>query len=30
MGLVVVRIAMGVFLLFEGIGKIGWFADSDP
>ncbi len=29
MGLVVVRIALGVFFLFEGIGKIGWFADSD-
>jgi uncharacterized membrane protein YphA (DoxX/SURF4 family) len=29
MGLVVVRIALGVFFLFEGIDKIGWFADSD-
>ena len=29
MGLVVVRIALGAFFLFEGIGKIGWFADSD-
>jgi uncharacterized membrane protein YphA (DoxX/SURF4 family) len=29
MGLVVVRIALGVFFLFEGIGKIGWLADSD-
>lgn len=30
MGLVVVRIALGVFFLFEGIDKIGWFADSQP
>ncbi len=29
MGLLVVRLALGVFFLFEGIGKIGWFADSD-
>jgi len=29
MGLVVVRIALGVFFLFEGIGKIGWFTDSE-
>jgi len=28
MGLVVVRMALGVFFLFEGIGKIGWLADS--
>ena len=30
MGLVVVRFALGVFFLFEGIGKIAWFASSDP
>jgi uncharacterized membrane protein YphA (DoxX/SURF4 family) len=28
MGLVVVRLALGVFLLFEGIGKLSWFADA--
>lgn len=28
MGLVVVRLALAVFLLFEGIGKLPWFADS--
>lgn len=28
MGLVVVRLALGLFFLFEGIGKLSWFADS--
>jgi uncharacterized membrane protein YphA (DoxX/SURF4 family) len=28
MGLVVVRLAVGLFLLFEGIGKISWLADA--
>jgi uncharacterized membrane protein YphA (DoxX/SURF4 family) len=30
MGLVTVRIALGVFFLFEGVSKIGWLANSDP
>ncbi len=30
MGLVVVRITLGVFFLFEGIGKIAWLGDSEP
>jgi uncharacterized membrane protein YphA (DoxX/SURF4 family) len=28
MGLVIVRIALGCFLLFEGIGKLSWFTDA--
>lgn len=27
-GLTIIRIALGVFFLFEGIGKLGWFVDS--
>jgi uncharacterized membrane protein YphA (DoxX/SURF4 family) len=27
-GLAVIRISLGVFFLFEGISKIGWFASS--
>jgi len=27
-GLAVIRICIGVFFLFEGIGKLAWFADS--
>jgi uncharacterized membrane protein YphA (DoxX/SURF4 family) len=27
-GLVVLRLCLGVFFLFEAIGKIGWFASS--
>jgi uncharacterized membrane protein YphA (DoxX/SURF4 family) len=30
MGLATIRIALGVFFLFEGISKIGWLANSDP
>ena len=26
-GLAILRIAIGVFFLFEGIGKLGWFTD---
>jgi len=26
-GLAILRIALGVFFLFEGIGKLGWFTD---
>ncbi len=29
LGLAVLRVALGVFFLFQGIGKIGWFASSD-
>lgn len=28
MGLAIVRIFIGVFLIFEGLGKIGWLADG--
>ena len=27
-GLVIIRVCLGVFFLFEGIGKLGWFVDS--
>jgi uncharacterized membrane protein YphA (DoxX/SURF4 family) len=27
-GLVVIRICLGVFFLFEGIGKLGWFLNA--
>lgn len=27
-GLVTLRLCLGVFFLFEGIGKLGWFASS--
>ena len=27
-GLVIMRVCLGVFFLFEGIGKLGWFVDS--
>jgi uncharacterized membrane protein YphA (DoxX/SURF4 family) len=29
-GLVAVRIALGVFLIFEGVGKFGWLWDASP
>jgi uncharacterized membrane protein YphA (DoxX/SURF4 family) len=29
-GLAVLRVAVGVFFLFEGIGKIRWFVDTAP
>jgi len=28
LGLMVLRICIGVFFVFEGLGKIGWFTDS--
>ncbi|MCC7124252.1 MAG: DoxX family protein [Acidobacteria bacterium] len=28
LGLALLRIALGVFFLFEGLGKLGWFASS--
>ena len=27
-GLVIIRVCLGVFFLFEGIGKLGWFMDA--
>ena len=27
-GLVIIRVCLGVFFLFEGLGKFGWFADA--
>ena len=27
-GLTIIRVALGVFFLFEGIGKLGWLVDS--
>ena len=27
-GLVIIRICLGVFFLFEGLGKFGWFLDA--
>ncbi len=30
LGLAVLRIALGVLFLFQGIGKLGWFASSTP
>ena len=27
-GLTVLRICIGIFFIFEGIGKLGWFADT--
>lgn len=29
-GLVALRLCLGVFFLFEGIGKIGWLTDASP
>lgn len=29
-GLIVLRVCLGVFFLFEGIGKIGWLTDASP
>lgn len=29
-GLRVLSVLLGVFFLFEGIGKLGWFADTTP
>lgn len=29
-GLTVLRVCLGVFFLFEGIGKIGWLMDPSP
>ncbi len=29
LGLALLRIALGVFFLFEGLGKLGWFVSSD-
>lgn len=29
LGLALLRLALGVFFLFEGLGKLGWFASSD-
>ncbi|MGE0594699.1 MAG: DoxX family membrane protein [Vicinamibacterales bacterium] len=29
-GLTALRIVLGVFFLFEGLGKVGWFADAGP
>jgi uncharacterized membrane protein YphA (DoxX/SURF4 family) len=29
-GLVVVRIAVGIFMLFVGLGKLGWLIDAAP
>jgi uncharacterized membrane protein YphA (DoxX/SURF4 family) len=29
-GLTIIRIALGVFLLFEGIGKMTWLLDPSP
>lgn len=30
LGLAIIRITLGVFFLFEGFGKLGWFVDSQP
>ncbi|MEQ1910332.1 MAG: DoxX family membrane protein [Vicinamibacterales bacterium] len=27
-GLVIIRVCLGVFFLFEGLSKLGWFADA--
>lgn len=29
-GLTVLRVCLGVFFLFEGLGKIGWLMDASP
>ncbi|MEP7118697.1 MAG: DoxX family protein [Acidobacteriota bacterium] len=29
-GLTVIRVCLGVFFLFEGIGKLGWLTDPSP
>jgi uncharacterized membrane protein YphA (DoxX/SURF4 family) len=30
LGLMVLRICLGVFFIFEGLGKIGWFTNPSP
>lgn len=29
-GLAIVRLCLGVFFVFEGLGKLGWLADAGP
>lgn len=29
-GLALLRVMLGVFFLFEGLGKLGWFVDAGP